>query len=165
MRMRLSFAYCLPLLLVAGMADAAQKKKMPSPRAADPAPMMSVDGLPIGNIPRQQLAPGKCAAFLWTQSPSHALVAMISSDPPFIRYAPGGVVTDLARTAMGGDGKFGISTQGSFAGGDATIDIDLTMEDRADIKDGAAIPSGTLSIGKAGADTVVVPVAGLVGCG
>lgn len=161
--MKLSLVLGLSFLLAAGIADAAQKKGGPQP--AQPTMTASVDGLPIGNIPRQDLAQGKCAAFLWTQSPSHALVAMISSDPAFIRYAPGGVVTDLARTAMSGDGKYGITTQGSYAGGDSRIDIDLVMEDRPDIKDGTAIPSGTLSIGTAGADTVVVPVVGLIGCG
>lgn len=160
-----SRALLLALILLAAMPVAA-RKKAPALPAPPPAPLpISVDGLPIGALPRQDLPPGKCAAFLWTRSPSHALVAMLSADPALIRYAPGGVVTDLARTGAGGDAKFGVPSQASFAGADATVSADLTFEDRADIQDGAAIPAGTLSIGKAGADIVVVPVAGLIGCG
>ncbi len=155
----------LALIALAAGPALARKKQAPLP-APTPTPLpASIDGLPIGELPKQELAPGACAAFLWAQTPSHALIAMLSANPALIRYAPGGVVTDLARTSAEGDARYGLMPQSSYAGGDTTVSADLTIVERADIQNGAAITSGTLSIGKAGGDTVVVPIVGLIGCG
>jgi hypothetical protein len=153
----------LALALIISSADAHEKTAPPPPLSTPLAKL--VDGLPVGPLPRQELAVGQCAAFLWTQTPGHALVAMVSATPALIRYAPDGVVTDLPRTAMSGDDTYGLTPKSSYAGSGASIDINLTIEQRAALKDGAAVPEGTISISRAGADTVVVPVAGLIGCG
>lgn len=159
----------IPITLIAALLAtpvAARKKNVPPPPETSQALLLpSVDGLPIGTLPKQELGAGQCAAFLWTRTPARALVAMVSANPAQFRYAPGGVVTDLALTSQSGDAKFGLAPVASFVGGDARVDLDLTIEERGDLKDGAAVPAGTISIGRTGADTVIVPVAGIIGCG
>lgn len=158
-------AAALIVTLLAVPAAARKKEVPPPPPPATIALPASIDGLPIGVLPKQDLAAGQCAAFLWTRTPARALVAMVSANPALFRYAPGGVVTDLARTTAAGDTKFGLTPVAHYVAGDTQIDIDLTIEERGDLKDGAAVPAGTISIARAGADTVIVPVAGIIGCG
>lgn len=151
---------------VAGGQVAARKNDAAKLSPGPEAPLApSVDGLPIGAIPKQTLPTGSCAAYLWTKGAGHALVAMIGANPAFIRYAPGGAITDLPRAALIDEGKLGVPASSSYAAGELTVKADLTIVERPDIQGGAAIPEGTLSIGKVGGDVVVVPVAGLIGCG
>ncbi len=89
-------------------APAAAKDKKPEPAPAAPLPA-SVDGLPIGAIPKQQLPAKGCAAFLWSLTPSHALIAMAGADPATIRLSIGGGQKDFAMTAQNGGGTLGFS--------------------------------------------------------
>lgn len=151
-------------LLLAFLAPVADKKRRePAPPAA-PLPA-SVDELPIGAIPPQDLPAGGCAAFLWTKTPSHALVAMVTANPAQVRFAPGGTITDLARSTQSGDAGLGFATTATYAGGDATVTIDMAVVTRSDLKDGATVPDATLRFDRTGQDTIIVPVAGLIGCG
>ena len=81
----------LALLLLAGPAMA--KDKTPPPAAPIVA---SVDGLPIGALPKQDLPAKGCAAYLWTRGPSQALIAMAVADPATIRLTIDGKVQDFA---------------------------------------------------------------------
>lgn len=157
----------IPILIATQAVEARPKQRVPSlqSKGISARPPMSVDGLPIGGLPAQDLPPGKCAAFLWTTTANQTLIAMISTDPALIRYAPGGVVGDLARTSAMGTSKFGVATQSSFASGTARIVAELTIVERADITNGASIPSGILTITGNGTDSIIVPVIGLIGCG
>ena len=53
------------LLLLAPLVIAAAPQAAPVPPAQ---PLASVDGLPIGAIPKQDLPARGCAAYLWTAS-------------------------------------------------------------------------------------------------
>ena len=131
---------------------------------APAAPPRSVDGLPIGGIPPQQLPESGCADFLWTNTSSRVLVAMLTAAPARIRFAPGGSVTDLVRIGQQGGGNYGFALHADYAGGDWRVAADIEIVDRGDLTQGAAIPSGTLRIDREGGDTIVVPVVGLIGC-
>ncbi|OYY68220.1 hypothetical protein [Sphingomonas sp. 28-63-12] len=144
--------FCLAPLLMAAAQTA------PSP------PLVSVDGLPIGAIPQQELPTGGCTAFLWTQSPSHALIAMVGATPAIIRFAPGGTVTDLVRVGQSGDIQLGLASKTDYAGGDFRVTVDMDIVKRGDMTDGAAVPSATIRVDVAGKDSVVVPAAGIIGC-
>ncbi|MFA5988529.1 MAG: hypothetical protein WC803_02850 [Sphingomonas sp.] len=137
------------------------------PAASKPLPA-SVDGLPIGAIPPQSLPKAGCAAFLWTTGPSAALVAMITADPGQIRFAPGGVMTDLARVAAlqgaQAGGALGFAHSAEYAGGDMRLAIDMDIVLRDDVSDGAVVPAGVLRFERDGQDAVIVPVKGLIGC-
>ncbi|HEX4694152.1 hypothetical protein [Sphingomonas sp.] len=153
----------LPLVLLALAAPAlAKDKKPPAPQAA---PIVaSVDGLPIGAIPKQDLPAKGCAAFLWTRGPSQALIAMATADPAAIRLTVDGKIQDFAMRAENGVGGFGFSQTNEYRGGDLTATLDLTISTAADIAGGARITDSTLRIDRPGRDSVVIPVGGLIGC-
>jgi hypothetical protein len=155
----------MTLMIVALLAvPAAAKDKKPEPApAAVPLPA-SVDGLPIGAIPKQQLPAKGCAAFLWSTTPSHALIAMANADPATIRLSIGGGQKDFAMTAQNGGGTLGFSQTTTYQGGDLTATLDISIATKTDLTNGASIPEGTLQLDQAGKDSVVIPVAGLIGC-
>ena len=127
-------------------------------------PPASIDGLPIGAIPTQALPATGCAAFLWTASGTRALVAMASADPARLRLSIGGAMTDLPRTEQRDAGGFGFAGTTHYQAGDVTAVLTMSIETRGDLKDGAAIPEATLRIDRTSQDSIIIPVAGLVGC-
>lgn len=132
--------------------------------SAQTPPSASIDGLPIGAIPTQALPATGCAAFLWTASGSRALVAMAKADPAQLRVSIGGKLTDLPRTMQHDPGGFGFAGVTHYQAGDVTAILTMSIVTRGDLKDGASVPEATLRIDRTGQDSVVVPVAGLVGC-
>ena len=145
------FFAILPLLL-AGAAS-----------AQTPPPAV-IDGLPIGAIPTQALPTTGCAAFLWTATGTRALVAMAGADPAQLRLSIGGTLTDLPRTEQHDAGGFGFAGTTQYQAGDVTAVLTMSIVTRGDLKDGASVPEATLRIDRTGQDSIVVPVAGLVGC-
>lgn len=148
------------LCATATLAEAAQTAPLVAPAVTGP-----IDGLPIGAIPRQELPTGSCAAFLWSQTPSHGLIAMVSASPAGIRFAPGGAVTDLVKVGQTGDAQFGLAASTEYAGGDFHVIVDMDIVKRGDLTDGAAVPTATVRVDQAGKDSVIVPAAGIIGCG
>jgi hypothetical protein len=117
----------------------------------------------LGPIGRQELPAAGCAAFLWSAA-DRTLVAMASADPARLRIALDGKPVDLPLAARQRDGGFGLPATAEYRGGDAAATLDLSIVPRADLHDGAAVPQATLRIDRAGRDTLVVPLAGLIGC-
>lgn len=150
----LVLAVGVALATSAGAAERATEKPLPK----------SIDGLPIGAIPKQTLPASGCAAFLWSKTQTTALVAMLTLDPAQLRFAPGGTVTDLVRVGQSGAGSHGFAADSDYAGGDWRVRVSMDVVDRPDLADGAQIPSATLRIDREGHDSVIVPVAGLIGC-
>lgn len=140
------------LLLVAALAQAAA------------VPPSSIDGLPIGAIPRQDLPARGCAAYLWTASGTRALVAMAQADPAQLRLSIGGTIIDLERSGQVGAGGFGFAETNDYGGGSTAAKLTLKIETRGSIVAGALVPEGILQLDRAGQDSVVIPVAGMIGC-
>ncbi|WP_353205415.1 hypothetical protein [Sphingomonas sp.] len=145
------------LLFLAALAQAA-------PQAAPAAPTASIDGLPIGAIPRQDLPERGCAAFLWTASGTRALVAMAQADPARLRLSIAGTIVDLERSGQVGTGGFGFAETNDYGGGSMAAKLTLKIETRGSLSGGAMVPEGILQIDRAGQDSLVVPVAGMIGC-
>lgn len=116
-----------------------------------------------GVLPRQDLPPRGCAAFLWSVA-DRSLVAMASADAATLRVSIDGGVIDIARASESGVGDYGFAGVTGYAGRGLSATLDMTIARRTDLAAGAAVPSGTLTIARAGQDSVVVPVAGLIGC-
>lgn len=133
--------------------------------AAPPSTLpASIDGLPIGALPPQKLPARGCAAYLFTTGATRAFAAMATTDPATLTLAPGGTATALARTAAVGTTGRGFPASATFAAAGLSVTLSLTVADRPDLQNGAAVPEATLTLARAGADTVVVPLAGLVAC-
>jgi hypothetical protein len=151
----------LPLaLIVLAVPAMARDKKPPAP-----APIVaSIDGLPIGAIPKQDMPAKGCAAFLWTRGPSQAMIAMAVAEPAKIRLTIDGKVQDFAMSAQDGTGGYGFSHTTEYKGGDVTATLDMTIAGETSLANGARIGDATLRIERPGRDTVVVPAGGLIGC-
>ncbi|MEH3036894.1 MAG: hypothetical protein PGN23_10465 [Sphingomonas adhaesiva] len=129
-------------------------------------PAASIDGLPLGALPQQALPAKGCAAYLFTTGETRVLAAMVTADPGSLRVALDGKVADYPRID-GTDGRaatLGFTPEARFAAGDVSATLDMRVEQRATLGQGAAVPTATLRIDRAGRDTIVVPMAGLVGC-
>lgn len=134
--------------------------------APQTAASASVDGLPLGVIPKQELPRRGCAAFLWTATAggTRALVAMAKADPAALRLSLDGRVIDLERTAQTGSAGYGFAQSTGYGGGSISATLTLKVETQDSLAQGAVVPEGTLQLDRAGQDTVIVPVAGLIGC-
>jgi hypothetical protein len=137
-----------------------------APQAAPPAPppLASIDGLPIGAIPKQALPAKGCAAYLWSASGTHALVAMAGADPARLRLAIDGKLTDLDRSAQSGVSGFGFAESNAYGGGSLIAKLTMKIETRDSITAGAVVTEGLLQIDRTGQDSILVPVSGLIGC-
>ena len=120
--------------------------------------------LSVGALPQQALPTTGCAAYLWTVAEPRQLVAMASAEPATLRVQIDGKPMDMQRTAAEGIAGRGLAAVSRYGGGDATASLELTAVERPDLKDGAVVPDAMLTVARAGTDTVVMPVAGLIGC-
>ena len=132
--------------------------------AAAPAadPPRSIDGLPLGGLARQALPAKGCAAYLFTTGQTKVLAAMAGAQA--LRLALDGTAADYPRVGPAGAESLGLPAQGVYRAGAVTATLDMTVERRDDLTAGAMIPVATLRIDREGHDTVVVPLAGMVGC-
>lgn len=152
-----------PLLLVlvcaAGPAAARHVDK-PKPKPL----LTSIDGLPFGELPQQQLPASGCAAYLWSKGTTHALVAMATADPAQLRLSLEGKIADYPRTVQQGLGGYGFAGTTTYHVGDVTVILDMEIQSQSDMTQGAEVSTGTLTLERSGKDVVVLPVGGLLGC-
>jgi hypothetical protein len=158
-------------LLITAAPVAAQDRALPkSSSAPSPAPRIieplvsSVDGLPISALPPQRLPAKGCAAFLWTRTPSMALVAVATTDPASLRLTIDGKVSDLAISAQNGIGGLGYSQITEYRGKDTTATLQIVVKTDAGTPKSGSISDATLRIDRAGRASAVIPVAGAIGC-
>lgn len=159
----------LALLLIAAPAagqDAPSKglpAPPPAPQIIDPL-VSSVDGLAISALPPQRLPAKGCAAFLWTRTPSMALVAMATTDPASLRLMIDGKAVDLPISAQNGIGGLGYSQITEYKGSGATATLQATVKTDASAPKSGSIADATLRIDRTGQASVIIPVAGAIGC-
>jgi hypothetical protein len=122
--------------------------------------LAAADGLPLGVLPKQDLAAGECGIFLWKQGEDAHLLLMAKGKPPFARVMLDGKPADIPRVS----GESENQGHARYAGAGVTLDLDVTIEPRDGLTQGAMIPSGTLRLDQAGGDSYVVPVAGMLAC-
>ncbi|WP_066808884.1 hypothetical protein [Sphingomonas asaccharolytica] len=158
-------------LLITAAPVAAQDNALPKPASTpSSAPQIieplvsSVDGLPISALPPQRLPAKGCAAFLWTRTPSMALVAMATTDPASLRLTIDGKVTDLPISAQNGIGGLGYSQITEYRGKGTTATLQIVVKTDASMPKSGSISDATLRIDRAGRASVVIPVAGAIGC-
>jgi hypothetical protein len=144
----------IALLLALAVADPPRQTTPPSP----------IDGLPIAGLPRQALPTRGCAAYLFSGGKTRVLVAMATADAATLRIALDGTVADYARGTQIGTAGFGFAATTEYRARDVTATLDLAVQPRRDLSQGAVVDSGTLRIDRPGKDTIVLPVAGLIGC-
>lgn len=132
--------------------------------AAPSPPAASIDGLPIGPLPAQSLPARGCAAYLFSTGNTRALAAMVVAEPAALRLTLDGKTIEMPRTGEAGATALGLSAESVYRYGDIGATVQLTVEPRPNLTEGAAVPSASLRIDRPGQDTIVLPLAGLVGC-
>lgn len=162
MRMLL-LALSLTIAPAAAQDATPTKASPPAPQIIDPL-VSSVDGLAISALPPQQLPARGCAAFLWTRTPSMALVAMTTSDPASLRLTIDGKVSDIPISAQNGIGGLGFSQITEYKGGDSTATLQIIVKTDASAPKSGSISDATLRIDRVGQPSVVIPVAGAISC-
>jgi len=140
------------------LAVAAQTSAAPATPAAPAAPA----GV-LGPIGQQQLPAKGCAAYLWNPA-DRQLVAMAVADPATLRVSLGGRTLDLARSGGDGAGMLGFADAIDYRRDDISARLSLEIVQQDGLTAGARVPSGSLQIERPGQDSVVVPLAGLIGC-
>lgn len=145
----------IALLLALAAAD---------PPARPAPPPASIDGLPIAGLPPQSLPAEGCAAYLFTAGKTRTLVAVASATPALLRIALDGNAADYARGVQVGTAGFGFAASTEYRAHDIVVTLDFTVQTRKDLSQGAVVDSGTLRIDRTGKDSIVLPVAGLIGC-
>ena len=122
----------------------------------------SIDGLPLGVLPRQSLPKTGCAAYLFTTGETRAFAAMAAPDR--LRLSLDGKPLDLAPAAQSGPVRHGLSSDVDYRAEGVTARLSMTIVDRPDLTAGAQVVEALLTLDRAGRDSIAVPLAGLVGC-
>lgn len=130
--------------------------------AADPP--AAIDGLPLGGLRPQNLPKRGCGAYLFSTGRTKTLAAMALAEPASLRLALDGAVVDYPRERQGGVGGYGFAGETVYRGRDVTATLSMTIVERADLRLGATVPEATLRVDRPGKDSLVVPLAGLIGC-
>ncbi len=117
----------------------------------------------LGTLAPQQLPKTGCAAFLWNVS-TRELVAVAGAMPASLRVQLDGKPIDLTRTAATGETVLGLPASTTFANGGFGATLELNVVPDPALVGGARVPSGLLTIERAGQDQLLVPIAGLIGC-
>lgn len=130
--------------------------------AADPP--ASIDGLPLGGLRPQTLPKKGCAAYLFSTGRTKTLAAVAQAEAGSLRLALDGTVIDLARAQQSGMGNYGFTGQTVYRSDAVTATLDMTIQERPDLRQGAGVPDAMLRLDRAGRDSLVVPLGGLIGC-
>lgn len=141
-----------------GLAIAAEEDEAMAP---DPADVTTVQ---VGTLPPQQLDDGECGLFLWTNSSDPRLV-FASLSGGTAHMVVNGEDLDLARNVAEGQEYLGQFEKQNFYSPDLNVALNIVVERRANIVDGAVIPSATLRVTETNGWETVIPVGGLIGCG
>lgn len=136
--------------------------------AAGPAPQRGaaaspVHDVPLDALPRQDLAAGQCALFIWKAGKEARLVLMARTDPQVARISLRGQPLDLARTDPSID-PAGPFADAHYANGGVKVALAVTLERRSSLQGGAVVTGGTLQLDLPGGESFVMPAAGLLAC-
>lgn len=131
-----------------------------------PAWLLMLQAVPsLGDLPPQSLPQAGCAAYLWSVGDQQRrMVAVATAATGVLRLSLDGRATDLSRAGPVAGGPYGLEGEGVYRGQAASARIALEIVTREDLRDGAIVPTGTLTVERPGSDAMVVPVAGLIGC-
>lgn len=117
----------------------------------------------LGTLNRQALPPRGCAAYLWNVT-NRSFVGMAVAEAATLRLKLDGKVVDLPRVTQLGQGGYGLATSTTYQTGTMVATLALTIAPREDLAAGAVVPQATLTLHRDGADELVQPLAGLIGC-
>lgn len=125
--------------------------------------MPSAPPAPLGPIGSQSLPAAGCAAFLWSTT-DRQLVAMATASSATLRVSIDGRTVDLVRSAQQGAVTLGFGATTSYGADGIEARLDMTIVARENLTAGAQVSQASLQVDRPGHDSIIVPVAGLIGC-
>ena len=150
----------IALLLALQVAAAPTPAPAAPPPPAEPA--FTLEGTPFGALAKQTLPAQGCAAYLFVNAGKRTLAAV--AQPTQLRVTVDGSTLDLAAAGTSGAGDLGFAGVTEYRREGVNAVLDLTIERRKDLAQGAVVPAATLRLDRPGMDSVVLPVAGIIGC-
>lgn len=118
----------------------------------------------LGVLPPQGAPRAGCALFLYAPGPRPILVLAAESSTGEARIMLDGAITRLPFATFEGVPRTGFSPRMRYATEAVTVDLDLAMDDRREMTDGAAIEEGSLRIDRTAGDSIALPVKGIIAC-
>lgn len=130
---------------------------------AAPAPSAPLHDA-LSEVPQQRLRPGQCALVLWSKEQPPVRVLVAFNNPSLARVQIGKRTLDLPQVSRTGDSFYGFAPQQRFEGGNIAIDLDLDIEPRKNLTQGALVPKGALYFSDSQGWSTVTSVGGLIAC-
>jgi hypothetical protein len=122
-----------------------------------------VSTVEVGTLPPQELGAGQCGLFLWTNASEPRLV-FASLTGGNARMMVNGQELALARNAAEGQEIYGQFESQHFYSEAMDVALNIVVERRVAITDGAVVPSATLRVKERNGWETVIPAGGLIGC-
>ena len=117
----------------------------------------------LGTLPPRELSEGQCGLFLWADVSNPRLVFSSERNGSAQMIINGEEVT-LARNAAEGRQYFGQFESQHFYSPNLNISLNMVIEQRPAMPDGAVVPSGTLRMIENSGWETVMPIGGVIGC-
>lgn len=117
----------------------------------------------LGSLAARQIAPGECGLFLWMKRDDAPLVFFQRSGGEAYMQIDGNVAT-LARTEAEGQFAFQFHRDQAFSAAGLTVKVSVTPEQTRSLQQGLKLPTGSISVSAPEGWSVVLPVAGAIGC-
>ncbi|MGF1462884.1 MAG: hypothetical protein ACFB2Z_06930 [Maricaulaceae bacterium] len=164
--MALRRSWIIGALAGASLVSCAAPPNLNDP-ATNPAPPLAQlddpEAVPLGDLPRQDLAPGECALFLWTRRQPPQFVFMGRTNGEALLALADGPAK-LERTAFTGEPIRQQFSEQTFFEPKEQLEVKVSVTRGRELDDGVTAPSGVIRLKRASGWQTVVPVGGLVGC-
>lgn len=118
----------------------------------------------LGVLPPQGAPRAGCALYLYHEAQGRRLVLSADSSDGAARIMLDGTVITLPLLSFDGIPQSGFSDRMRFGAGDVAVTVELAPDARTAMQGGAAIDGGSLRLDRAGADSVALPVQGVIAC-
>ena len=148
----------MPLLAMLLLAGCAASGNRPA-SAPDPQAKQG-----LGFLPPQGPPSAGCGLYLYVVGEARLLVLAADSSTGTAQIMVDGAVMTLSLATFDGAPKTGFSPRMRYAVEGNAVDLDLAIDGRTDMTQGAAIESGSMRFDRTGADSVAFPVQGLIAC-
>lgn len=158
-------------MVVAGCATPTAQQDQPEVDAAALAAVEEVgyssptlSSVPLRGLPPQNLEPGDCGLFLWSQTGASKFIFFRRAGEGYARLLIGEENTPLIATDFSGDlfGQF--FTKQEYDAQNSSLKVDLEFTAGEDLIDGARISSGRFRITDPDGWVTTIPVLGVRAC-
>lgn len=120
--------------------------------------------LTLAELPPQTLAPGQCAMFLWDRGRRQRIAMWTAAGPLTLALTDGPAMLAPEPGSGSGTPVLGLLPEARFSGVAASAALDVSITPDTTGKS-ATISEGVLTLTEPGGEALVIPVAGLIGCG